>query len=623
MSNIYNQVIHKTRYARYLNDKKRRETWEETVGRYADNVLARHIPDPAVVGVLKNAIVDMSVMPSMRAMMTAGPALDRDNVAGYNCSYLPVDHPRSFDECLYILMCGTGVGFSVERQYVSKLPDVPDKLDKGTTVISVVDSKIGWATALKELVALLYAGQIPSWDLSKLRPAGARLKTFGGRSSGPEPLDRLFKFIVDVFSKAAGRKLSSIEAHDIMCKIGEAVVVGGVRRSALISLSNLSDDRMRHAKSGQWWEGNSQRSLANNSVCYTEKPTFDSFLREWTALYESKSGERGIFNRVASKKQAAKNGRRDTGYEYGTNPCSEIILRPYQFCNLSTVIVREEDTFEDLKRKVEYATIIGTVQSTFTNFRYLRSVWQKNTEEERLLGVSMTGVMDHPVLSKCTDQAREWLDKLREHSVHVNAVWAARFGIPQSVATTCIKPEGTVSQLTDSASGLHPRYSRHYIRRIRNDMKDPLSAFLSEQGVPWEVDVMNPSTAVFSFPQQAPSHAVLRNDMGAIEQMEHWLMMQRHWCEHKPSITVYYKDDEFLALGQWVWEHFDEISGVAFLPHSDHTYAQAPYEEVDEAAYNTASGNMPKVIDWEMFIEDYDNTTGTQTLACHGGQCEV
>lgn len=621
MKSEYQNVIHRTRYARYLDEHGRRETWEETVQRYVDNVIGDKAE--GLEEALKNAILNMEVMPSMRAMMTAGEALNRDHVAGYNCSYLPVDHPRAFDETLYILMCGTGVGFSVERQYVSQLPEIPEDLKETATIITVKDSKIGWATALKELIALMYAGQIPSWDLSKLRPAGARLKTFGGRSSGPEPLDRLFKFVVEVFKKAKGRKLSSIEAHDIMCKIGECVVVGGVRRSALISLSNLSDDRMRHAKSGQWWEKEPQRALANNSVCYTEKPDFESFLREWTSLYESKSGERGIFYRNAAKKQAAKNGRRDIGHEFGTNPCSEIILRPYQFCNLSEVVVREDDSLDDLLRKVEYATVLGTIQATFTNFRYLRSIWRKNTEEERLLGVSLTGVMDHPVLSKTTNQAREWLEKMREHAVSVNADWASRLGIPVSAAITCVKPSGTVSQLTDSASGLHPRYSRYYIRRIRNDMKDPLSAFLSEQGVPWEVDNLNSSSAVFSFPQKAPESAVLRNDMGAIEQMEHWLMMQEAWCEHKPSITVYYRDDEFLALGQWVLEHFDMISGVAFLPHSDHTYAQAPYEEITEEQYNELVKAMPEKINWEEFIEEYDNTTGTQTLACHGGSCEL
>jgi len=576
----------------------------------------------AVVNDLETAITNMEVMPSMRCMMSAGPALERDNVAGYNCSYLPVDHSRSFDECLYILMCGTGVGFSVERQYVSKLPEVPDEFHPAASCITVADSKIGWASSLKEMISLLYAGMIPTWDLSKLRPAGARLKTFGGRSSGPEPLDRLFKFVVETFKNAKGRRLSSLECHDVMCKIGECVVVGGVRRSALISLSNLSDDRMRHAKSGQWWEGNGQRALANNSVCYTEQPTFDSYLREWTALHESKSGERGIFNRVACKRQVAKNGRRDVSHDFGTNPCSEIILRPYQFCNLSEVVVRSTDSLECLLRKVEQATILGTIQSTFTNFRYLRSIWRKNTEEERLLGVSLTGVMDHPVLNNTRGEAAEWLREMKERAIATNREWAARLGINPSTAITCVKPSGTVSQLTNSASGLHPRYGSFYIRRVRNDVKDPLSDFLIKQGVPYEVDKMNPSTYVFSFPQQAPKESVLRNDMSAVEQLEHWKMMQEEWCEHKPSVTVYYSDSEFLGVGQWVYDNFDSISGVAFLPRSNHTYEQAPYEEITQEKYNDMVKGFP-VIHWGDFKEEEDNTTGTQELNCTGDKCEL
>lgn len=627
MMSDYQTYIHKSRYARFLEEEARRETWEETVNRYMMNVVlppfvTKELDGSEVIPELTRAINNMEVMPSMRAMMTAGEALNRDNVAGYNCSYLPVDHPRSFDECLYILMCGTGVGFSVERQYVSKLPEVPDEFHAAGSCITVADSKIGWASGLKELISLLYAGMIPTWDMSKLRPAGAKLKTFGGRSSGPEPLERLFRFVVETFKGAKGRRLSSIEAHDIMCKIGECVVVGGVRRSALISLSNLSDDRMRHAKSGQWWNTNPQRALSNNSVCYTEQPTFDSFLREWNSLYESKSGERGIFNRCSAKRQAAKSGRRDPAHEWGTNPCSEIILRPYQFCNLSEVVVRPSDSLDDLLRKVEHATILGTIQATYTNFRYLRNIWRKNTEEERLLGVSLTGVMDHPVLSSgwLTGVAAKWLEQLKEKAVETNRTWASRLGIPVSAAITCVKPSGTVSQLVDSASGLHPRYSEYYIRRVRNDMKDPLTAFLAEQGVPFDIE--NGSTAVFSFPQHAPSGSVMRNDMEAIEQLEHWKMMQDAWCEHKPSITVYYRDSEFLATGQWVWDHFDEISGVAFLPHSDHVYDLAPYEEITEEKYNELQAKMP-VIDWAAFVETEDNTTGTMTLACTGNACEI
>lgn len=625
--NNYQKFIHTSRYARWLPSEQRRETWEETVDRYIRNVVTPVIEfnDIDTREDLREAITNMEIMPSMRCMMTAGEALERDNVAGYNCSYLPVDHPRSFDECLYILMCGTGVGFSVERQYVTKLPEVPEELHDSASTITVADSKIGWASSLKELISLLYAGLIPKWDLSKLRPAGARLKTFGGRSSGPEPLDRLFRFVVETFKNAKGRKLSSLECHDLMCKIGECVVVGGVRRSALISLSNLSDSRMARAKSGAWNVENQQRALANNSVCYTEKPEFNSFLHEWVNLHESKNGERGIFNRVAAKKQAAVSGRRDTGYEFGTNPCSEIILRPYQFCNLSECVVRPTDTLEVLLRKVEMATILGTIQSTLTNFRYLRPIWKRNTEEERLLGVSLTGVMDHPVLSETDvyDRAvtERWLHEMKEKAIETNKLWADRLGINASTAITCVKPSGTVSQLTDSASGLHPRFSNHYIRRVRNDVKDPLSDFLISQGVPYEKDQYNSSNVIFSFPIKAPG-AKTKDDMSAIEQLEHWKMVQAAWCEHKPSITVYYNEDEFLAVGQWVWDNFDIVSGVSFLPKSNHAYVQPPYEEITEEQYNELAHSFP-AIDWLAFREEEDGTTGSQELACTAGACDV
>lgn len=622
--NDYQTFVHKSRYARWLEAEGRRENWEETVQRYIMHVVMqafveKELDGSEVIPHLTSAINNMEVVPSMRCMMTAGPALERDNVAGYNCSYLPVDHPRSFDECLYILMCGTGVGFSVERQYVTKLPEVPEELHPTPTCIEVADSKIGWAAGLKELIALLYAGFIPTYSLAKLRPAGAKLKTFGGRSSGPEPLDRLFKFVVETFKNAKGRKLSSLECHDIMCKIGECVVVGGVRRSALISLSNLSDSRMAKAKSGQWWTESGQRALANNSVCYTEKPEFNSFLHEWVNMHESKNGERGIFNRVAAKKQASRNGRRDADWDFGTNPCSEIILRPYQFCNLSEVIVRREDSLDDLLRKVELATILGTIQSTLTNFRYLRPIWRRNTEEERLLGVSLTGVMDHPILS--TQEAGYWLPKMKEKAIETNRTWADRLGINPSVAITCVKPSGTVSQLVDAASGLHPRFSNFYIRRVRNDVKDPLTDFLIKQGVPHEIDQFNPATMVFSFPQKAPG-SVINNNMTAIQQLEHWKMMQESWCEHKPSITVYYNEEEFLALGQWVWDNFDILSGVSFLPKTNHAYIQAPYEEITKEKYDELQDSFP-AIDWLAFQEEEDGTTGSQELACTAGACEV
>lgn len=560
----------------------------------------------------------------MRAVMTAGAALERDEVAGYNCSYLPIDHPRAFDEAMYILMCGTGVGFSVERQYICKLPEVAEEIHKTATVIKVSDSKIGWCSSFRELISLLYAGKEPQWDLSKIRPAGAPLKTMGGRASGPEPLNDLFKFTVATFRKAAGRRLTSIECHDIMCKIGDVVVVGGVRRSAMISLSNLTDERMRNAKNGQWWEDNVQRALANNSVAYTEKPDMGIFMREWSSLYDSKSGERGIFNRVAARKKVLEGGRRDHTPEFGTNPCGEIILRPYGFCNLSEVVVREGDTLERLKEKVEAATLLGTIQSTLTNFRYLRPIWRHNAEEERLLGVSLTGMMDHPVLANVSDDAKMWLLILREHAVNSNKRFAAQLGIGASAAVTCVKPSGTVSQLVDSASGIHPRYSSYYIRTVRADAKDPLAQFAKAKGIPCEPDVTKPeSVLVFSWPMKAPTFSKTRHDLTAIQQLEHYLMVRDNWCEHNPSITVYVKEDEWMLVGAWVYMHFDRIGGVSFLPWSDHVYKQAPYTEITEAEYLEAVAKMPKDIDWDELVEEEDNVTGTKELACTAGVCEI
>lgn len=621
----YQAFIHTSRYARWLDDEGRRETWSETVDRYINNLVGSKVPQD-MADELRFAIMDLSVMPSMRALMTAGPALDRDNTAGYNCSYLPVDDVKSFDEAMFILLCGTGVGFSVERQFISKLPDVPDTMFNSDTTVIVKDSKEGWAKALRQVIALLYSGEIPKWDTSKIRPAGAKLKTFGGRASGPAPLIDLFNFVTRVFTNAKGRKLSSVECHDIMCKIGEVVVVGGVRRSAMISLSNLSDDRMRHAKSGSWWENDPQRALANNSVSYTEKPDAVSFMREWMSLVESGSGERGIFNRQASIAQAKKNGRRDANYDFGTNPCSEIILRPYQFCNLTEVVVRATDTIESLERKVRLATILGTIQSSYTKFPYLRKVWQRNTEEERLLGVSLTGIMDNPLMTTKNAGLEKTLDRLKSIAVSTNAEWAERLGIPVSAAITCVKPSGTVSQLVDSASGIHARHSEYYIRTVRGDNKDPLTQFMIDQGIPNEPDVMKPdATTVFSFPMKAPTGAVTTSDMSAIEQLEMWLAYQRSWCEHKPSVTINVKSAEWFEVGAFVYKHFDEMSGVSFLPYNEHTYQQAPYQEVGKSDYQTLLSCMPSSIDWSK-LSDYekeDNTAGSQTLACSGDSCEI
>ena len=620
----YQQYIHKSRYARYLPEEQRRETWEETVNRYVNFWFDKgHLNDFDVSEITK-AIYDLDVMPSMRALMTAGEALDRDNVAGFNCSYLPIDHPKAFDEMMYILMCGTGVGFSVERQYIAKLPEVAEKFHETDTVINVADSKIGWAKSFRELVSLLYSGQIPQWDVSRVRPAGATLKTFGGRASGSEPLVELFKFTSGLFQGSAGRRLTSLECHDLCCKIAQVVVVGGVRRSALISLSNLSDDRLRRAKTGEWYHANPQRALSNNSACYTEKPDFIAYLEEWKSLYESYSGERGFFSRVASQKQAERNGRRDATYDFGTNPCSEIILRPNQFCNLSEVVVRPDDTLSSLKRKVRIAAILGTLQATLTDFRYLRNVWKTNTEEEALLGVSLTGIMDHHLLSGRGDNAKlkKWLTEMREEAIETNKRWAERLNINPSTAITAIKPSGTVSQLVDSASGCHPRFSPQYIRRVRADARDPLCMVLEAAGVPVEDDVMNPSTKVFSFPIASPEGAVTASDMGAIEQLDLWEMYQDYWCEHKPSMTCYYRDNEFLEVGQWLYNKFDKVSGISFLPYSDHTYQQAPYEPVDKATLKSLKKNFPTEINWDI-NEESDMTEGSQQLACTGNNCEI
>ena len=628
---IYETFIAKSRYSRFLEDENRREHWPETVQRYMqfmhNHLVLKHkyVMSEELFFELQDAILNHEVMPSMRAVMTAGEALNRDNTAGYNCSYLPVDDVKSFDEAMYILLCGTGVGFSVESKYVNKLPEVPVQMFNSDTTISVSDSKAGWAKSLRQLIALLYSGEVPKWDVTKVRAAGARLKTFGGRASGPKPLTELFEFVTNKFKGAAGRKLNSLECHDIMCKIGEVVVVGGVRRSAMISLSDLSDDRMRHAKAGQWWEREGQRALANNSASYNERPTVGEFMAEWLALYQSYSGERGIFSRQAAKSTVEKLGRRDSNYEFGTNPCSEIILRPYQFCNLTEVVARADDDESSLQRKVRLATILGTFQSTLTDFPYLRKIWQKNTEEERLLGVSITGILDCALLNDVNDVGlSSRLEAFRALAVVTNKELANELGIPQSAAITCVKPSGTVSQLVDSASGIHARHSAYYIRRVRNDNKDPITSFLQGQGVPSEADVMKPhDTTIFSFPMKAPDGCITRDELDSFTHLKLWLAYQRHWCEHKPSVTVYVKEADWPSVGAWVWEHFDEISGISFLPWDGGSYKQAPYEEIDEATYTALKGAMPKTVDWTTFIEYTDNVEGAQQLACVAGSCDI
>ena len=635
IENPYENFIALSRYAKWVEAEGRRETWGETVDRYF-NFMTNHlkvnhnyIPNEKLVAELKEFVFERNVMPSMRSVMTSGAALERDNVAGYNCAFLPVDSPRSFDETMYVLMCGTGVGFSVEYKYINKLPPVPEKLEKSDTVIVVEDSKQGWAKSYRELLALLWTGHIPAIDVSKVRPSGARLKTMGGRSSGPQPLVNLFDFTIAKFKNATGRNLKPIECHDIMCKIGEVVVVGGVRRSAMISLSNINDIEMAQAKSGNWWEQSPQRALSNNSVAYSRKPEMEQFIAEWKSLYDSKSGERGIYNVAAAQAQAAKFGRRDPDIHYGTNPCSEIILRPYQFCNLSEVVLRENDTKKDIQRKVELATILGTWQSTLTDFKYLRKIWKDNTEEERLLGVSLTGQFGHKFMSGKEDliSLEAFLMTLREKAREVNREESGKIGIPESAAITCVKPSGTVSQLVGVSSGMHPWHSPYYIRTVRGSKGDPISTFLKEVGIPVEDDVMKPNdTYVFSFPVKAPEGAIVRNDLTAIDHLNIWLVYQRAWCEHKPSITVSVKEDEWMEVGAWVYKNFDEVSGISFLPHSEHSYKQAPYQEVSKEEYENLVSKMPKNIRWEdlSFYETEDGTSPSATLACSSdGNCEL
>ena len=631
---LYQQFIHLSRYSRWLPEKGRRETWQETVDRYFDffdgHLMEYHkysLPQE-IREELRQAVLNLEVMPSMRCLMTAGEALRRDNIAGYNCSYAHINRVRAFDEILYVLMCGTGVGFSVERQFVEKLPTIAEEFSETDTTIIVADSKQGWAKAFRELISLLLVGQVPKWDLSKIRSAGARLKTFGGRASGPRPLNDLFQFTIETFKKAAGRKLTSVECHDIVCKTAEVVVVGGVRRSALISLSNLTDERMRDAKSGAWWEANPQRALANNSVSYKEKPDIGIFMEEWVSLYKSKSGERGIFNRAAAQKTVAKLGdRRSPNHEFGTNPCSEIILRDREFCNLSEIVVRDSDTMDDLRRKTRLATILGTMQSTLVNFQYISSEWRKNCEEERLLGVSLTGILDNPMLYDYDrDTLTQRQDELRKIAHETNLEWSRTIGINPSAAITCVKPSGTVSQLTDAASGIHPRHAPYYIRTVRADNKDPLCVMMKDLGFPHEADVMKPEhTMVFSFPMKSPEDAIFRKDMTATEHLDLWLTYQRNWCEHKPSITVTVKEHEWMDVGAFVYKHFDEISGISFLPFSDHSYRQAPYQDCTVDEYHALLAKMPKDVDWLLLskYENEDNTVGNQTFACSGDKCEI
>lgn len=634
---LYQQVIATSRYARWRDDLGRRETWEETVERYMRNVVSNYVSsDERLFGEIQQAILNLEVMPSMRMLMTAGPALDRDHMAGYNCSFIAMDNPRAFDEIMYILTCGTGVGFSCETQFVNKLPDVAETFHDTDTTIVVADSRIGWASSFRELIQLLYGGKVPRIDVSKVRAKGERLRTFGGRASGPEPLLDLFDYCTRVFRGAAGRKLNDIEVHGIVCKIGEVVVVGGVRRSALISLSDLHSNKMRHAKSGNWWERSPEFALANNSAVYESKPDVSEFLEEWKALHDSKSGERGIYYRKGIRDKTSRIGRRDSDLIVGTNPCGEIALRSAGLCNLTEVVVRSSDSFDDLARKIRLAAILGTIQSTYTDFRYVRNIWKRNAEEERLLGVSLTGIYDHPVLSGATygtlgfnnpdEGLSHDLEALRQVAVDTNASFAEELGISPSVAITTVKPSGTVSQLVDSASGIHPRHSAYYIRSIRQDNKDPLTQFLKDQGVPNEPDVMKPdATTVFFFPVAAPEGATTRAQVNPRRHLNLWRLYNAHWAEHQVSVTVSVEDRQWVDTAAWVYDNFDELSGISFLPYDGGTYRQAPYQECTIKEYRALLEKMPERLDWTLLqnYETDDQTIGSQELACVGGACEV
>ena len=633
---LYQEYIHQSRYSRYRDDLDRRETWDETVDRVRD-FWSDRIPKSMREDLTDamEAVRNQDIMPSMRIMMSAGKALSDHHVAGYNCADVPIDDPRVFSEIVYVLMCGTGVGFSVERDYVERLPEVNKDMMNTETVIRVKDSKLGWASAYRELISLLYSGRVPQWDLSKIRPAGSRLKIFGGRASGPEPLDELFRYTVETFKTAKGRKLTTLEVHDVVCKIADIVVVGGVRRSALISLSNLTDERLRGAKSGQYWlpleEGGApQRRLANNSIAYTTKPDVDSYMAEMVGMCKDKNGERGIFSRYAAKEKY-RNHRRDENQEWGCNPCSEILLRPAQFCNLTEVIVRPQDTFKDLETKIIQASFLGTLQASLTDFKFLSKRWKDNCDEEALLGVSLTGCADHKILNGyrksavMQDETIKWLETLKSLAVSCNAKVAKKLGIKPAAAVTCVKPSGTVSQLCDTASGIHPRFSEYYIRRVRGDVKDPLTQFMQKVGVPSEPDVANKENMVFSFPMKAPDKSIVVKEVNAVEQLKIWQLYNDHYTEHKPSVTIYYSEEEFPEVCAYVWKHFDSMSGISFLPRSDHTYTQAPYEEIDKDTYKKLKADMPKTIDWKQLaeFETGDNTTVQPELACTAGACEL
>lgn len=633
----YQNYIAKSRYARFLDSEGRREHWDETVTRYLDyfeqDLDERHgYKVPATLrSELYSAIHDLHVMPSMRALMTAGEAAKRENLAVYNCAYLPLDRPRAFAEALYILMCGTGVGFSVERQYANMLPEVPSDFSRTAFDIVVGDSKMGWAVAFEDLLTCLYAGTIPHIIYDEIRSAGERLKVFGGRASGPEPLQRLFEFTIRTFRNAAGRKLNSLECHEIATMTGDIVVVGGVRRSAEISLSNLSDPRMRDAKSGDWRAHKPHLQLANNSVAYTEKPDVGAFMAEWHSIYMSKSGERGIFNRVGAQKKVLRLGRRDHRFDFGVNPCGEIILRPRGLCNLSESVVRRNDSLAELREKARLAAILGTWQATQTRFGFVEPDWRKNAEEERLLGVSQTGIYDNPMMRG--DMGMEALGRqlhdLKGVVLSTNREMAYEIGISPSAAATTVKPSGTVSQLVNSPSGIHQGHAPYYIRRVSADNKDPVTQFMIDSGIPNEPHATKPNDmTVFSFPIALAHDTVTREQVTAIQHLELVKLYNNVWSEHAVSCTVSIKEHEWPEVGGWVYNNFDDVVGLAFLPHfaEDSSYTQMPYETIDKWQYEDLLAKMPKALDWSKLAEyeaGEDTVTGTREFACQGNTCEI
>ncbi|OHA58490.1 MAG: ribonucleoside-triphosphate reductase [Candidatus Vogelbacteria bacterium RIFOXYD1_FULL_44_32] len=626
--NPLGEFVYYRTYANWIEDEGRRETWIETVERYIsfmqENMGA--LLTEAEYDEIRQTILKQEAMPSMRLMQFAGKAARATNVCAYNCSYIAPTKLEDFAEIMYVSMCGTGAGYAAESQNIQQLPIIKRQTGEKIATHTVEDSKEGWCNALTLGFKTWYDGKDVDFDFSQLRPAGARLKTMGGKSSGPEPLRQLLTFTRDHILRKQGKRLSNLDAHDIICKIGEIVVAGGVRRSALISLSDFDDTDIRDAKKGLFWITDPQRSLANNSAVYNEKPTASDFLAEWTALVKSGTGERGIFNRGGLKTSMPERRRKISANhfdKFGTNPCGEIILRSKQFCNLSEVVARAEDTEETLLKKIRIATILGTYQSTLTKFRYLSDEWRQNCEEERLLGVSITGQWDCPAVRNA-----ETLRKMRDYAIEVNKEYAKRFGVNESTSITCVKPSGTVSQTVDAASGMHPRHAAYYIRRIRISATDSLFKMLKDQGVPYNPEVgqslEGATTYVLDFPVKAPDNSTFKDDLSALEQLKYWQMLKENYTEHNPSVTISVGENEWIVVANWLYENWEMIGGLSFLPRSEHVYQLAPYEEIDEARYQElvkgfADMDFSKIMSYEL----KDETEVKKELACAGGTCEI